>query len=146
MIAALVSARDKGIALPGCACCISPWTDLVGTGQTMETKASADPMVGREALNFFADLYMNGADAAQPLASPLYADLSGLPPLLVQVGTAETLLDDSRRLTARARHAGTDVTYVEWADMPHIWHIFAPLLQASRDAIAELGAFVRRHG
>ena len=146
VIAALVAARDKGMVLPGCGCCISPWTDLVGTGQTMETKASVDPMVGREALTFFADLYMNGADPAQPLASPLYADLSGLPPLLVQVGTAETLLDDSRRLVARARHAGTDATYVEWADMPHIWHIFAPLLQASRDAITELGAFVKQHG
>lgn len=146
VVAALVSARDQGLPLPGCSCCISPWTDLVGTGQTMETKAAADPMVGREALTFFADLYMNGQDAAQPLASPLYADLSGLPPLLVQVGTAETLLDDSRRLVARAHHAGTDVTYVEWADMPHIWHIFAPLLQASRDAITELGDFVKRHG
>lgn len=146
VIAALVQARDKGLPLPACACCISPWTDLVGTGQTMETKASADPMVDREALTFFSDLYMNGADAAQPLASPLYADLSGLPPLLVQVGTAETLLDDSRRLAARARHAGTMVEYVEWADMPHIWHIFAPLLQASRDAVTELGDFVKRHG
>ena len=146
VVSALVSARDKGMVLPGCACCISPWVDLVGTGQTMETKASIDPMVGREALTFFADLYMSGADPAQPLASPLYADLSGLPPLLVQVGTAETLLDDSRRLVARARHAGTDATYVEWADMPHIWHIFAPLLQASRDAITELGAFVKQHG
>lgn len=144
VLAAMAAARDKGMPLPACGCCISPWTDLIGTGQTMETKAAQDPMVGRDALKFFADLYMSGADPAHPLASPLYADLRGLPPLLVQVGTAETLLDDSRRLVARARHAGVTVDYVEWAGMPHIWHIFAPLLQASRDAITELGAFVKR--
>lgn len=144
ILAALVDVRDKGMPLPACGCCISPWTDLIGTGQTMETKAAEDPMVGRDALTFFADLYMDGADAAQPLASPLYANFRGLPPLLIQVGTAETLLDDSRRLAARARYAGVAVDYVEWAGMPHIWHIFAPLLQASRDAITELGAFVKQ--
>lgn len=143
VVAALMAARDAGLALPGCGCCISPWTDLVGTGQTMVTKAAADPMVGRAALEFFADLYANGQDKALPLMSPIHGDLKGLPPLLIQVGTAETLLDDSRRLAARARFARVPVDYVEWAGMPHIWHIFAPLLQQSRDAIQELGAYVR---
>ncbi len=145
VLAALMTARDQGLPLPACACCISPWTDLVGTGQTMATKADVDPMVNRAALDFFADLYANGHDKTDPLISPLHGDLKGLPPLLVQVGTAETLLDDSRRLAARARHARVAVDYAEWEGMPHIWHIFCPLLQKSRDAIQELGAFVKRH-
>jgi len=144
VVAALMQARDLGLPLPACGCCISPWTDLVGTGQTMVTKAEADPMVQRAGLDFFADLYAGEAPKTEPLLSPLYGDLKGLPPLLVQVGTAETLLDDSRRLAARARHAGVAVDYAEWEDMPHIWHIFAPLLQKSRDAVQELGAYVRR--
>ena len=143
VVAALMAVRDASLALPACGCCISPWTDLVGLGRTMETKADEDPMVNRAALDFFADLYAGDADRAAPLISPLFGDLAGLPPLLVQVGTAETLLDDSRRLAARARHAGVAVDYAEWPGMPHIWHIFAPLLQQSRDAIQELGAYVK---
>ncbi len=144
VIAALVSARDKGLPMPSCACCISPWTDLVGTGRTMDTKALEDPMVNRAALEFFSDFYADKEDKTHPLISPLFADLAGLPPLLIQVGTAETLLDDSRRLATRARYAGVDVSYAEWEGMPHIWHIFAPLLEKSRKAIIELGEFVER--
>jgi monoterpene epsilon-lactone hydrolase len=144
VIAALVSARDKGLPMPSCACCISPWTDLVGSGRTMDTKALEDPMVNRAALKFFSDFYADKEDKSHPLISPLFADLAGLPPLLIQVGTAETLLDDSRRLATRARYAGVDVSYAEWEGMPHIWHIFAPLLEKSRKAIIELGEFVER--
>jgi monoterpene epsilon-lactone hydrolase len=144
VIAALVSARDKGLPMPSCACCISPWTDLVGSGRTMDTKALEDPMVNRAALKFFSDFYADKEDKSHPLISPLFADLAGLPPLLIQVGTAETLLDDSRRLATRARYAGVDVSYAEWEGMPHIWHIFAPLLEKSREAIIELGEFVER--
>lgn len=144
VIAALVSARDKGLPMPSCACCISPWTDLVGSGRTMDTKALEDPMVNRAALEFFSDFYADKEDKTHPLISPLFADLAGLPPLLIQVGTAETLLDDSRRLATRARYAGVDVSYAEWEGMPHIWHIFAPLLEKSRKAIIELGEFVER--
>jgi len=132
VIAALVSARDKGLPMPSCACCISPWTDLVGSGRTMDTKALEDPMVNRAALEFFSDFYADKEDKSHPLISPLFANLAGLPPLLIQVGTAETLLDDSRRLATRARYAGVDVSYAEWEGMPHIWHIFAPLLEKSR--------------
>lgn len=144
VVTSLMAARDQGLPLPACGCCISPWTDLLGLGQTMSTKADEDPMVNRAALDFFADLYAGETDKRDPLISPLFGDLAGLPPLLVQVGTAETLLDDSRRLVARARHAGVEVDYTEWEGMPHIWHIFNPLLQKSRDANAELGAYVRR--
>jgi len=144
VIAALVSARDKGLPMPSCACCISPWTDLVGSGRTMDTKALEDPMVNRAALKFFSDFYADKEDKSHPLISPLFANLAGLPPLLIQVGTAETLLDDSRRLATRARYAGVDVSYAEWEGMPHIWHIFAPLLEKSRKAIIELGEFVER--
>jgi monoterpene epsilon-lactone hydrolase len=144
VIAALVSARDQGLPMPSCACCISPWTDLVGSGRTMDTKALEDPMVNRAALEFFSDFYADKEDKSHPLISPLFANLAGLPPLLIQVGTAETLLDDSRRLATRARYAGVDVSYAEWEGMPHIWHIFAPLLEKSRKAIIELGEFVER--
>lgn len=143
VVAALMAVRDQGLAAPACGCCISPWTDLVGLGQSMTTKADVDPMVNRAALDFFADLYAGDADKRTPLISPLFGDLSGLPPLLVQVGTAETLLDDSRRLVERARFAGVAVDYTEWPGMPHIWHIFCPLLRQSRDAIQEMGAYVR---
>jgi acetyl esterase/lipase len=101
-------------------------------------------MVNRAALEFFSDFYADKEDKSHPLISPLFANLAGLPPLLIQVGTAETLLDDSRRLATRARYAGVDVSYAEWEGMPHIWHIFAPLLEKSRKAIIELGEFVER--
>lgn len=142
VVATLMRARDEGVALPACASCLSPWIDLIGTGQTMSSKADEDPMVGRGALEFFADLYANGQDKTAPYMSPLFGSYAGLPPIQVHVGTAETLLDDSRRLAVRARHAGVDLDYSEWEGMPHIWHIFCPLLQKSRDAIADIGAFV----
>jgi len=90
-----------------------------------------------------AAAYVAGGDPRAPLASPLFADLHGLPPLLVHVGTAETLLDDATALAARARAAGVDVTLEAWDDMIHVWHCFAPLLPEAEQAIAKVGAYVR---
>jgi monoterpene epsilon-lactone hydrolase len=102
-VAALVAIRDAGLQLPAAGVCMSPWVDLEGKGESMTTRAKADPVVQREGLIGMAQAYLGGKDPRTPLASPLHADLKGLPPLLIQVGDAETLLDDSTRLAEKAR-------------------------------------------
>jgi acetyl esterase/lipase len=142
-IATQVALRDRGIRLPACSVPISPWVDLEGTGETIKTKAAEDPMVAEEGLHWFSDLYRAGTDVRDPLVSPLYADLSGLPPMLIQVGSAEILLSDSTRVADKARAAGVDVTLEVWDQMPHVWHLFAPMLSEGQDAIAKLGHWAR---
>ena len=142
-VSALVSIRDEGFPVPAGGVCISPWTDLAGTGDSMKTKRDEDPMLDSAILDWFAELYLDGADIAHPLASPLHADLSGLPPLLVQVGTSESLLDDAARLVERARAAGVDATLKAWDDMMHVWHLFSPMLSEGLDGLAEAGDFIR---
>ena len=100
-------------------------------------------MVQRDGLLDMAAAYLDGHDPRTPLASPLYADLRGLPPLLVHVGTAETLLDDATRLAERARAAGVAVDLEVWDDMIHVWHAFAPLLPEADEAVARIGTWVR---
>lgn len=143
-IATLVNLREKGERLPAAAVCLSPWVDLEGIGESMTTKAAEDPIVQKDRLVQMAQRYLGGADARHPLAAPLYADLRGLPPLLIQVGTAETLLDDARRITERARAAGVDVTLEEWEDMIHVWQIFAPMVPEGMQAINRIAEFVRQ--
>lgn len=109
-IATLVALRDEGDLLPAASVCLSPWVDLEGLSQSMTTKAEVDPMVQRESLIKIGKAYLGNADARTPLAAPLYADLTGLPPMLIQVGTSETLLDDATRLAERAEEAGVNVT------------------------------------
>jgi acetyl esterase/lipase len=142
-VATLVSLRDSGAPLPACAVCISPWVDLECTGESMVSKASVDPMITSQGLLASADLYLDGARPHSPLASPIYADLYDLPPLLIQVGTWETLLDDSTRLAERARAAGVQVELEQWEEMIHIWPIFAPVLPEGQQAIDRIGEFVR---
>ncbi len=142
-VALLVALRDAGEPPPAAGVCISPWTDLACTGDSMTTCAARDPMVQREPLLGMAAAYLAGQDPRTPLASPLHADLHGLPPLLIHVGTAETLLDDARRLAARARAAGVAVELDTWEDMIHVWHGFAPLLPEADEAIARIGAWVQ---
>jgi acetyl esterase/lipase len=100
-------------------------------------------MVQRDGLLKMAAAYLGGKPPRTPLASPLYADLSGLPPLLIQVGTAETLLDDSTRLAERARKAGVDVTLEPWEDMIHVWQAFASMLPEGQQAVERIGAFLK---
>ncbi len=100
-------------------------------------------MVTKVGLLDMAQNYLGEHDRTTPLASPLYADLAGLPPLLIHVGTAEVLLDDSRRIERKAREQGVTTLYEEWHDMIHVWHFFHPMLREGRDAIAKLGSFVR---
>ena len=141
-VATLLALRDRGVALPAAAVCFSPWVDLLGEGASMTTRADADPMVQKDALLFYSDLYMAGGDPKDPLASPLYADLAGLPPTLIQVGDAETLLDDSTRLAAQMKAAGVEVELEVWDKMIHVWQLFAPILSEGREAVAKAGAFV----
>jgi acetyl esterase/lipase len=111
----------------------------------MTTKAAADPMVQREAILKIAQAYLGGADPRTPLAAPLYADLQGLPPLLIQVGTAETLLDDALRIAARAREAGVKVTLEPWEDMIHVWQFYAVRVPEAKKAVEDIGRFVIEH-
>jgi acetyl esterase/lipase len=110
----------------------------------MTTKADADPIVQKPGLLQLAAAYLGGKDPRTPLAAPLHADLAGLPPLLIQVGTAETLLDDAVRLAERARKAGVTVTYEASKDMIHVWHLFAPMLDEGQQAIDRVGEFVQK--
>jgi acetyl esterase/lipase len=144
-VAALVQMRYLGLPMPGAAVCISPWVDMEGTGASMETRADADPMVKKEGLEFMAGTYLGGRDPRAPLAAPMYADLGGLPPMLIQVGDSEVLLDDSTRLSENARNAGVEVQLDVWDDMIHVWHLFAPMLPEGRQALSQAGDFIKKH-
>jgi epsilon-lactone hydrolase len=143
-VATLVALRDAGDALPAAGVCISPWVDLEGLGESITTKASVDPIVQRQGLVWFANLYLGGANPRTPLAAPLYADLHGLPPLFIHVGTAETLLDDATRLGEHAKTAGVDVTLEAWEEMIHVWHLFAAMLPEGQQAIERVGEYIRQ--
>jgi epsilon-lactone hydrolase len=143
-VATLVALRDAGDPLPAAGVCLSPWVDMEGIGESMTAKAQADPMVQRKELLEGAQAFLAGADPRTPLAAPLYADLTGLPPLLIHVGTAETLLDDSTRLAERAKAASVDVLLEPWDDMIHVWHFFASMLPEGQQAIDRIGEFIRQ--
>ena len=142
-VATLLSIRDAKLPLPAAGVCISPWIDMEGTGESMKTKASVDPMVQKEGLLQMAAIYLNGQDPRSPLAAPLHADLKGLPPLLIHVGETETLLDDATRLAERAKAAGVKVSLEIWPEMIHVWHLFAAVLPEGQQAIDGIGKFVR---
>ena len=147
-LALLLALKQRRLPLPNAAIPISPATDFLATGDSYRTRAARDPLLtgGPEALRTLAGVYLQGrAKPEDPLVSPLYGDFAGLPPLLIQVGDAEVLLDDSTRVAERARAAGVDVTLDVGPDMPHVWHAFAPFLPEASEAIERLGAFVRKH-
>jgi acetyl esterase/lipase len=142
VLCALVALRDLGDPMPQAAVCLSPWTDLTLSGTSLQTNRDADPMVSASTLALMADAYLGEVDRRSPTASPLFADVAGLPPLLLQVGSSELLLDDATRFAERAEAAGVDVTLEIWDDVFHVWHAFADLLPEARDAIARIGGFV----
>jgi acetyl esterase/lipase len=143
VVAAMAAIREAGLPQPGCGWCISPWVDMEASGETMTSKAAADPTVQRAGILDMARLYMNGADPRSPLASPIYADLEGLAPLLIQVGACETLLDDAVGLAKAAGAADVRVDLQIWPEIIHVWHLFHPELTAGRRALEAGGAFVR---
>jgi monoterpene epsilon-lactone hydrolase len=142
-IATLVNLRDKKLGLPACAVAISPWVDLEGVGNSMTTRSAQDPMVQKDGLLWMAKMYLNGKDPKSPLAAPLHADLKGLPPTLVQVGTAETLLDDAIRIAEKMHAAGVDARLAIWPNQLHVFPLFAPVLSEGRDGCLEIGTFIR---
>jgi acetyl esterase/lipase len=142
-LATLITLRDEGTPLPGRVWCSSPWTDLTMSGDTMQTKADVDPLIQKAYLEELAAAYLGRADPRGRLVSPLGADLRQLPPMLIQVGSAETLLSDSLRLAAAAGAADVRVTLQVWPGMIHAWHLFHPQLAEGRAALAEAGAFAR---
>jgi epsilon-lactone hydrolase len=145
VVAAMLAIRGAGLPLPGCGWCISPWVDMQSTGASMFDNATRDPSVQKAGILDFAGLYLAGADPRSPLASPIHGDLRGLPPLLVQVGAVETLLDDALMLTRAASLADVYVDLQVWPEMIHVWHQWFTQLGAGRRAIAAGGAFVREY-
>lgn len=145
VVSALVALRYLGEPLPAAAVCISAWGDMEATGRSYTSNAEVDPSVSRDRILKIGKVYMADKDPRAPLASPIYADLHGLPPLLFQVGSIETLLDDTNTLAENAKEAGVKVDVEIWDDMPHVWHQYAPILPEARDAISSIGEFVRRH-
>ncbi len=143
-IATCLSLRDTGQPVPAALVCMSPLTDLAKTGASMRTHAELDPMVTPQSSAAYASRYLGPhGDPKAPLASPLYADLAGLPPMLILVGTSEVLLDDSTRIAERARAAGVEVDLQIWDEMIHIWPYFADLIPEGRQAIAIMAKFIQ---
>jgi epsilon-lactone hydrolase len=144
--AALIALREQGARLPAAGVMISAWTDLEATGPSYQTRAQADPIHQRPMILALARQYVgDSGDPRHPLASPLNDSLSGLPPLLLQVGDRETGLDDSTRFAEKARHAGVEVELEVWDGMIHVFHQFANELPEARQAIAKIGTFLNRH-
>jgi acetyl esterase/lipase len=144
-IALMIRLRDAGEDLPACAWLVSPWTDLTQSGQTLVSKDAADPLIHKEYLSELAAAFVPpGMDAADPRISVLKAQLAGLPPLMIQVGSAETLLDDAVRFAGAAGAADVPVTLEIWPHMIHAWQLWNAHLKPGRDAINSAGAFMRR--
>jgi acetyl esterase/lipase len=141
-VATLVKLRELGVPRPAAGVLFSPWTDLTGSGDSVRTRAAADPMIRPEMLATLAAHYHAATPASHPLVSPLFADLGGLPPLLVQVGEDEILLDDATRLAARAQAAGVTVELTVWSGAFHVFQMF-PQLPEAAEALAQVARFAR---
>ncbi len=141
-IAALLAIRDAGLPMPAGAVPISPWTDLEGTGESVRTRAARDVMVTQDNLQSSAKQYYGTNDPKDPLVSPVHANYRGLPPMLIQVGDAEILLDDATRVAKSAKAAGVEVDLEVWDEMPYVWHVFAKYLPEGQQAIDKIGKFV----
>ncbi len=145
-VALMNQLRDAREELPGCAWLISPWTDLTMSGASLALKDAFDPLIHKAYLRELADAYLPaGAGPKDPRVSPLYADLRNLPPVLIQVGSAETLLDDAVRFAGAAGAADVSVTLEIWPHMIHAWPLWNARLEEGRGALAGAGAFIRRH-
>jgi acetyl esterase/lipase len=144
-IATLVNARDRGLPLPAAAFVMSPYADLTLAGTTMQTKREVDPLMSLEALQDRVNDYTSGQDAALALISPVFADLSGLPPLIIQAGTHEVLLDDALRLARQAATADVEVTLDITPGVPHVFQAYYPILDEAAAALDRAGQFLSAH-
>lgn len=143
-MALLLSLRERGIPLPAAAVLFSPFVDLAATGESARTNSARCAMFDSSSFGRAAEFYVGKGDRRSPLASPLYADLRGLPPLLIHVGADETLLDDSRRLAERAQRAGVKVELKIWPAVPHVWQLFQRWIPEGRTSLHEAGMFLAR--
>ena len=144
-LATLFALRDAGDPLPAAAVCLSPWADLECTGDSARPGAIDDPILQLDSLVEMGRMYAEGAEARAPLASPLYGDYAGLPPLLIQVGTREILVDDARRVAERAKAAGVDVALETEEGLIHDWHLLAATSPEAQRSVARIGEFVTKH-
>jgi acetyl esterase/lipase len=142
-LATLLAAKAEGLPMPAVALLFSPWTDLAGTGATLVSNFKRDPMLRGDLIGVGAGFYLNGADPKNPLASPLYGDFAGLPPLLIQVGETEVLRDDATRFAGLASAAGVTVNLKIWDKVPHVWQLFQAFLPEARSALNEAVAFAK---
>ena len=139
----LIKLRDEKIELPAAGVCLSPWTDLALTGESLRRNAKVDPFLKFYDLVFMADLYVGDNDPKNPYISPLYADLLGLPPLLIHIGTAEIIEDDSVRFAEKAKKAGVDVILEVFDDMIHVFQAFADWAPEGQEAIEKIGKYIQ---
>ena len=145
-VALINTLRSAGEQFPACAWLVSPWTDLTMSGSTLASKDAVDPLIHKDYLNELADAYVpGGLDRKDPRVSPLYAELRGFPPTLIQVGSAETLLADATRLAAALGGADVPVTLEVWPHMIHAWPLWNAHLEPAGRALASAGAFLRSH-
>ena len=143
-LATAVALREANEPLPTALVCLSPWTDLTLSGERYTDNAASDLILTADRLATFARWYLGEADPSSPLASPLYANLSGLPPILIQVGSDEMLLSDATRVAERAKAAGVNVVLETWEGMQHEWQFASRLLPEAREAIIHIGAFIQK--
>jgi epsilon-lactone hydrolase len=144
-VVTLAAIARAGLPGPASAVLMSPWADLAGTGDSIKTKADADPVLTAEAVRVRARDYLAGADPCDPAVSPVYASLAGLPPLLIQAGSQEILLDDAIRLAERAAHDDVAVTLDVVPGVTHVFQAFAVILDEGEAALTRAGAFLRQH-
>jgi epsilon-lactone hydrolase len=143
LLATLLAARDRGLPMPSAAGCISPWVDLAGTGETFRTNEEIDPLISKDVVALVAESYLAGVSPTTPYASPLYGEVHGFPPVLIQVGDTEMLLSDAERFAAKLADADVPVTLEIWPGMVHVWHLHHARLAKARQALARLGGFLR---
>jgi acetyl esterase/lipase len=141
-VAMAVSLRHNDVPLPAAIVCMSPWADLGLTGESLRTRANVDPICSLEESRFHASQYVGNADPRAALISPIYADLHGLPPMLIHVGDREILLSDATRLAERAREDGVTGELKIWDGMWHVWHLLAAYVPEGQQAVDEIGAFI----
>jgi monoterpene epsilon-lactone hydrolase len=146
VLALVMKLRDLGDPLPASVVSLSPWTDMAGTGESIQANSKRDPFFVPEDVERYAHLYLGEQSRQTPLASPLYGDFSGLPPLLIQAGASEMLLDDARGVHARAIAAGVSSELQIFKGVPHVWHLMTPFVPEARTALRQVAAFIERYG
>jgi len=143
VLTTLLKLRDLGLPLPAAAACVSPWTDLTGSGESYRTLADEDPMISQNIVALVTESYLAGTDPTNPYVSPLYGDLTGLPPMLIQVGSREVLLSDAERFVDALGRAGCTGALEVWPGMVHVWHLHHTRLAKAREGVARLGGWLR---